>query len=107
MKFTVAFEGFELNTLTNFDVSYIPALTTNTIRINGTFDHNTANLALLVTSGYRLQEMNVKSGELLKKWWEGISDFNFPIAVNGTANFAGPNGKMIVVPFEATFPQKN
>jgi hypothetical protein len=107
MKFTVAFEGFELNTLTNFDVSYIPALTTNTIRINGTFDHNTANLALMVTSGHRLLEMNVKSGELLKKWWEGISDFTFPINVNGTANFAGPDGKTIVVPFESNFPIKN
>jgi hypothetical protein len=106
MKFTVAFEGFELNTLTNFDVSYIPAMTTNTIRINGTFDYNTANLALMVASGHRLQEMNVKSTDLLKKWWEGISDFTFPITVNGTANFASPDGKMVVVPFEATFPPK-
>jgi hypothetical protein len=106
LKFTVAFEGFELNTLTFFDDSYIPAKTTNFIRLNGTFDYNTANLALMVTSGHRLLEMNVKSADLLKKWWEGISDFNFPITVNGTANFAGQDGKTIIVPFEATFPPK-
>lgn len=106
LKFTVAFEGFELNTLTFFDDNYIPGKTTDYLRFNGTFDYNTANLALLVTSGHRLQEMNVKSADLLKKWWEGISDFNFPITVNGAGNFEGPDGKMIVVPFEATFPPK-
>ncbi len=105
IKFTVAFEGFELNTLTNFDTSYIPPKKTNHLRINGTFDYNAANLSLLVTGGHRLQEMNVKSGDLLKKWWEGISDFNFPITVNGTATFVGPDGKNIIVPFEGTFPE--
>ncbi len=107
LKFTVAFEGFELNTLTFFDDNYIPGKTTDYLRFNGTFDDNTANLALLVTSGHRLQEMNVKAGDLLKKWWEGISDFSFPIGVNGTASFVGPDGKTIIVPFEATFPAKS
>jgi hypothetical protein len=106
MKFTVAFEGFDLNTLTYFDDSYIPGKTTNYLRCNGTFDYNTANLALMVTSGHKLQEMNVKSGDLLKKWWEGISDFAFPITVNGTGTFVGPDGKNIIVPFEGTFPEK-
>ncbi len=106
-KFTVAFEGFELNTLTYFDDSYIPPKKTNYLRCNGTFDYNTANLSLLVTSGHKLQEMNVKSADLLKKWWEGIADFTFPITVNGTGTFVGPDGKNIIVPFEGTFPQKN
>src|SRR4030042_4184811 len=106
LKFTVAFEEFELNTLTFFDDNYIPAKTTDYMRFNGTFDYNTANLSLLVTGGFKLQEMNIKSGDLLKKWWEGISDFTFPITVNGTATFVGPNGKNIIVPFEGTFPPK-
>ncbi len=105
-KFTVAFEGFELNTLTFFDDNYIPAKTTDNMRFNGTFDYNTANLSLLVTGGFRLKEMNVTSGDLLKKWWEGISDFTFPISVNGTATFVGPDGKNTIVPFEGTFPSK-
>ncbi len=106
VKFTVAFEGFDLNTLTFFDTSYIPGKTTNHLRLNGTFDYNTANLALLVTGGFRLKEMNTTSAELLKKWWEGISDFSFPITVNGTATFVGPDGKNLIVPFEGTFPEK-
>ncbi len=106
IKFTVAFEGFELNTLTNFDNSYIPLKKTNHLRVNGTFDYNAANLTLAITGGIRLKEMNTTPAEQLKKWWEGISDFNFPITVNGTATFVGPDGKNIIVPFEETFPEK-
>jgi hypothetical protein len=105
IKFTVAFEGFDLNTLTNFDASYIPPKKTNHLRINGTFDYNAANLSLAVTGGQRLKEMNTTPAEQLKKWWEGISDFSFPIMVNGTATFVGPDGKNIIVPFEGTFPE--
>ncbi len=105
-KFTVAFEGFELNTLTFFDDNYIPAKTTDHFRFNGTFDYNSANLTLAVTGGMRLKEMNTTPAEQLKKWWEGISDFNFPITVNGTATLVGPDGKNIIVPFEGTFPPK-
>ena len=53
IKFTVAFEGFDLNTLTNFDASYIPPKKTNHLRINGTFDYNAANLTLAVTGGHQ------------------------------------------------------
>jgi hypothetical protein len=106
IKFTVAFEGFELNTLTNFDPSYIPGKTTNYLRITGAFDANTAAGNLAVTSGHKLQEMKVTPPELLKKWWDGISDFTFPITVNGTATFIGPDGKAMIVPFEGTFPPK-
>jgi len=106
IKFTVAFEGFDLNTLTNFDPSYIPGKTTNYLRITGAFDATVAQGNLLVTSGYKLQQMNIKAPDLLKKWWDGISDFTFPITVNGTANFIGPDGNTMVVPFEGTFPVK-
>jgi hypothetical protein len=106
LKFTVAFEGFELNTLTFFDDNYIPAKTTDNFRFNGTFDFNVAQGSLMVANGTRLMEMKVTAPDLLKKWWEGISDFNFPIGVNGTATFVGPGGKNIIVPFEGTFPPK-
>jgi hypothetical protein len=105
-KFTVAFEGFDLNTLTFFDENYIPGKKTDHFRFNGTLDYNSAILSLSVTGGIKLKEMNTTPAEQLKKWWEGISDFNFPITVNGTANFVGPDGKTIIVPFEATFPEK-
>lgn len=106
LKFTVAFEGFELNTLTFFDDNYIPAKTTDTFRFNGTFDFNVAQGSLMVANGTRLMEMKVTAPDLLKKWWEGISDFNFLITVNGTATFVGPGDKSVIVPFEGTFPPK-
>jgi hypothetical protein len=105
-KFGVAFEGFDLNTLTFFDTNYIPGKKTDHFRYNGTFDYNSAILSLSVTGGMKLKEMNTNPAEQLKKWWEGIADFSFPITVNGTANFVGPDGKTIIVPFEGTFPEK-
>lgn len=106
LKFTVSFEEFEVNTITNFDDNYIPAKTTDHLRINASFDPLSMMSLLLVTKGHRLQEMNVKAPDLLKKWWDDIQDFKFPISVNGTATFVGPDGKSMIVPFEGTFPPK-
>jgi hypothetical protein len=106
LKFTVSFEDFELNTPTFFEDNYIPAKTTDYFRFHATFDYNTAQGALMVAGGHKLLEKNVKAPDLLKKWWEGITDFTFPISVNGTATFVGPDGKSMVVPFEGTFPPK-
>jgi hypothetical protein len=106
LKFTVSFEEFEVNTITYFDDNYIPAKTTDRLRINGAFDPYSMMILLLVSKGHRLQEMNVKAPDLVKKWWEDIQDFKFPITVNGTATFVGPDGKNMIVPFEGTFPPK-
>jgi hypothetical protein len=65
-----------------------------------------AFLTLAVTKGHRLVELGKKPDEMLKKWWEEIQDFKFPITINGTATFVGPDGKSTVVPFESTFPPK-
>lgn len=107
LKFSVSFEEFEVNTITYFDDNYIPAKSTDHLRINGAFDPYTTMLLLLVTKGHRLQELNIKAPDLLKKWWDDIQDFKFPIMVNGTATFVGPDGKSMIVPFEATFPPKS
>ena len=106
MKFAVSFEDAEVNTLTYFEKNYIPSKTTDFFRITGTFD------ALVVTGNPNVAaskartEKNLSADELVKKWWEGIGDFNFPISVIGTATFVGPDGKNIIVPFEGTFPPK-
>jgi hypothetical protein len=106
MKFAVFFEDAEVNTLTYFEDNFIPPKTTDSFRITGTFD------ALVVTGNPNVgaskarTEKNISSAELVKKWWEGIGDFNFPISVNGTATFVGPDGKDLIVPFEGTFPPK-
>ena len=106
LKFTVSFEEFEVNTITYYDDNYIPAKSTDHLRINAAFDSYTTMLLLLVSKGHRLQELDVKAPDLLKKWWDDIQDFKFPIMVNGTATFVGPDGKNMIVPFEGTFPPK-
>lgn len=107
LKFTVAFEDFEVNTVMYYDDNYIPGGATDYLRINVVLDSAVTNGLLLVTSGHRLVEMNVKSSDLLEKWWKGVSDFNFPISVrNGTATFIGPGDKPMRVFFEGVFPKK-
>ncbi len=107
LKFTVAFEDFEVNTVMYYDDNHVPGLATDYLRFYVVQDAFIMNGLLLVTSGHRLLEMNVKSTELLEKWWKGVEDFNFPISVrNGTANFEGPGGKNILVYFEGVFPGK-
>jgi len=106
LKFTVSFEEFEVNTITYFDDNYIPAKSTDHLRINGSFDSFSTMMLLLVSQGHRLQELNVKAPDLVKKWWDDIQDFKFPIKLYGTATFVGPDGKDMIVPFEGTFPPK-
>jgi hypothetical protein len=106
MKFAVFFEDAEVNTLTFFEDNYIPSKTTDFFRISGTFDALVVSGNPNVRASKALTEKNISSADLVKKWWEGIGDFNFPIRVNGTATFVGPDGKNIIVPFEGTFPPK-
>ncbi len=106
LKFTVAFEpGFEVNTVFVYEDMYIPAKTTNQLRVHASFDAYTTLLSLLVTGGYRLQEMGVKAPDQIKSWWEKVQDFGFKIEVrNGTAGFTSEYGDTLAT-FEATFPK--
>lgn len=107
LRFTIAFEpGFELNTVSVYEQMSIPPQTTNQLRVHASFDAYTALLSLLVTGGYRLQQVGVKAPDQLKMWWEKIPDFGFGIRVtNGVATFATPSGSLLV-PFEASFPKR-
>jgi len=107
IKFSVNFEDFYMASLNNYDDNYIPAKTTNHIRVNGYFDSMTGMATLNTVGGAQLKEMNKKPDELLKKWWEEIGDFKFPIKVVGAATFVGPDGKDMIVQFEGMFPPKN
>jgi LEA14-like dessication related protein len=106
IKFSVNFEDFYMASLNYYDDNYIPAKTTDYIRVNGYFDSMTGVSTLNTVGGAQLKEMNKKADELLKKWWEEIGDFKFPIKVMGAATFVGPDGKIIIVQFEGTFPPK-
>jgi hypothetical protein len=106
MQFSISFEDAEINSVAVYEDNTIPPRTTDFFRIIGSFD------AFVVSGNPNLRESkastekNISPADLVKKWWEGIGDFNFPITVNGTATFIGPNNKSIIVPFEETFPPK-
>lgn len=112
LKFTVAFEDFEVNTVMFYDDNHIPGGATDYLRINVVLDSAITNGMLLVSRGHTLMEMIerkeiTRSVDLLEKWWKGVADFTFPISVrNGTATFEGPDGKPMRVFFEGSFPKK-
>lgn len=109
VKFTVAFEEFDLNTVMSMETQWIPPGKTNQIRVHAMFDGRQSLLSLLVTGGFKLQEkgMGTGAGAALKQlgiWWEGIPEFSFPIHVKeGSAVFTA-DGVMEVASFSGTFP---
>ncbi len=106
MKFSISFEDAEINSVTVYENNTIPPRTTDFFRIMGSFDAFVVSGNPNVRDSKARIEKNISPADLVKKWWEGIGDFNFPITVNGTATFIGPNKKSIIVPFEETFPPK-
>jgi hypothetical protein len=104
IKFSVNFEDFYMASVANYDDNYIPAKTTDYFRVNAYFEALTGMATLRTVGGEQLKEKNVKPDDLLKKWWEEIGDFKFPIKVMGTATFVGPDGKNMIVQFEGAFP---
>jgi hypothetical protein len=106
IKFSVNFEDFYMGSMNNYDANYVPGKTTDYIRVNGYFDSMTGVSTLNTIGGTQLTEMNKKPDELLKKWWDEIGDFKFPIKVMGAATFVGPDGKDMAIQFEGTFPPK-
>ncbi|MFO8086057.1 MAG: hypothetical protein R6U27_17240 [Desulfobacterales bacterium] len=109
LKFTVAFEEFDLNTVQSMDVQWIPSGKTNQLRVHAMFDGRQSLLSLLVTGGFKLQEkgMGTGAGAALKQlgeWWTKIPEFDFDIFLKeGSAVFAA-DGQIKVVPFEAKYP---
>ena len=52
------------------------------------------------------KKMKAKPPALIKKWWETVGDFAFPIQVkNGVATFQRPDGEIVRATFKATFPK--
>ena len=105
LKFTIAFEEFELNTVNAYETMWIPPNKTNQYRVHAMFDVATSYLSLGVTGGFKLKEKNISPWDQLEKWWAGAPSFSFPINVsNGTATFKAGD-KSIIAPFQGTFPQ--
>jgi hypothetical protein len=106
IKFAVSFEDAEVNTLAYYDDNFIPAKTMDHFRVTGVFDALVVQGNPNVRQSKVREEKKLSQADLVKAWWMGIGDFNFPISVMGSAVFVGPDGKSMMVPFEGTFPPK-
>jgi hypothetical protein len=109
LSFTVAFEEFDLNTVSSMETQWIPAGKTNQVRVHAMFDGRQSLLSLLVTGGFKLEEkgMGTGAGAALKQlgtWWEGIPNFSFPIHVKGGSAIFKADGLTKVGSFAATYP---
>jgi hypothetical protein len=103
-KFTVAFDGFDLNTVSAPDTQWIPPGKTNQVRVTAIFDARASLLSLLVTGGFKLKEQGMSPWDALEKWWTAASEFSLPIEVKeGSAIFMA-DGLVKVANFNATFP---
>jgi len=111
LKFTYGFEAkpgeyFDLNTPTLYDTTYIPAKTTNQLRVVSVLDSMIVPSTLAVSAGARVQALELKIPEVVKMWWEQIGDFSFGIRVSeGVAYITSQEGDDLVF-FEGKFPKK-
>lgn len=109
MQFTVAFDGFDVNTPMVYEKSWIPGGKTNQVRVVVTNEAFPTIVSLSVGAEFatKIAEMKTSPGALVSKWWKEISDFSFPIEVkNGTAKFVDEKGKESQVTFTAAWPKK-
>ncbi|MBW2568639.1 MAG: LEA type 2 family protein [Deltaproteobacteria bacterium] len=105
LKFTVAFDEFDLNSLSSMETQWIPAGKTNQLRVHGMFDGRQSLLSLLVTGGFKLKEKGVGAFDQLEKWWVGVPEFTFPISVKEGAAVFKADGLTKVAVFTGTFPK--
>lgn len=108
-QFTADFEGFDVNTVTAYEDSWIPGGKTDQLRVVVTNEAFATVVSLMVGAEHaaKIAEKKTSAGAMVKKWWEEISDFTFPIGVsNGTAIFKDEKGKEIRANFSAKWEPK-
>lgn len=105
LKFTVAFEEFDLNSLSSMETQWIPAGKTNQLRVHGMFDGRQSLLSLLVTGGFKLKEKGLGAFDQLEKWWVGVPEFAFPISVKEGSAIFKADDLIKVTAFSGTFPK--
>lgn len=110
MKFAVSFEAkgtyFGLSNPTVYETMWIPARTTNQLRVVVVLDSAIVPATLAVRSGIQVAAIGMKPPDIVKAWWEQIGDFAFGIRVSeGVAIFSIPEGSTLVA-FEGGFPKK-
>ncbi len=106
LSFTTDFEGFDVNTVTAYEDSWIPGGKTNQVRVVVINEAFPTLVSLMVGAEHaaKIAEKKTTAAALVSKWWKDISDFSFPIGVtNGTALFKDEKGKEIRSVFKASF----
>jgi hypothetical protein len=103
-KFTIAFEEFDLNTVSSSAAQWIPPGETNQILVPAHFDVRQSLLSLLVTGGFQLQAKGMNAWSQLEAWWTGIPEYAVPINVKGGSAVFKADGLTKVSTFMATFP---
>jgi hypothetical protein len=103
-KFTVAFDGFDLNTVSAPEAQWIPAGKTNQLRATAIFDARASLLSLLVTGGFKLKEKGMSPWDALEKWWTSASEFSLPMEVKEGSAIFKADGLVKVATFSGTFP---
>jgi hypothetical protein len=109
LTFSTAFEGYEINTAFSYENSWIPGGKTNQLKVVTTNETLPTITSLMVgaENAQKIQEQKTSAGALVKKWWETVGDFSFPIEVTaGTALFKDEKGKEMRVTFSGKFPKK-
>jgi len=104
IKFGVAFEEFDVNTVKSVAAQWIPAGKTNQITVHAHFDVRQTLLSLLVTGGFKLKEKNTNAWAQLEAWWTGNPEYSVPVNVTGGAAIIKADGLSKVVTFSAMFP---
>lgn len=105
LKFTVAFEEFDLNTLSSIETQWIPGGKTNQLRVHAMFDGRQSLLSLLVTGGFKLKEKGLSVWDQLETWWVGVPEFAFPIYVKEGSAIFKADGLETIATFSSTFPE--
>lgn len=104
IQFTVAFEEFDLNTVSSDATQWIPAGKTNQVRVHAHFDVRQSLLSLLVTGGFKLKAKGTNAWKQLEAWWTGIPNYEVPVYVKGGSAVFKADGLTQVAAFKATFP---
>jgi hypothetical protein len=104
LKFTVAFEEFDLNTVGTDATQWIPPGMTNQVRVHAHFDVRQSLLSLLVTGGFKLKAKGTNAWGALEKWWAGIPDYEIPIHVKDGSAIINAGEVTKVTSFSAAFP---
>jgi hypothetical protein len=104
LRFTVALEGFDLNTVNSQEQTWIPAEKTTQLRVPCVLGMAEASGALMLAGGFQLKQKNLKAWDLIEKWWTKAPDFSFPVEVkDGSAVFKA-DGITKVAAFKAKYP---